>query len=627
MNALVIARRELAEKRFIFFTAIALTLLPIVASLLPILGSTPRPMFLSMVGGIFAIGFTVTLAIMLGVSMIGRDLSEKRLSFYFAKPLSASSLWFGKLLASALLIAGCFVVMIVPVALSNREWNASWNVNLVALTGFLAGTAIVLFLGSHVASTMLRSRSAIIALDALLAAAAVTIAVVLVRRLYLQGAVDLSFRLAGGIAAGGALVALIGGAWQLERGRADRLRNHIELSKFVWPGAAIVLVLAAAFAMWVTSATPASLREYVTVRQSSTGDWAFIEGPTTRHHYRGKFLVNVKSGEWYPFRPGADFHLSAAFSGDGHHAVYLGEGPDSPSRSELYTLSLDGTAKPQPVDTGMSFSNRAGDLVLSDDGSRLALFEYPNLSVIDLKTKRTVAACQPPLGYSTMFFASNDLIRYYLAAAEGRPTRARTLRIFEFDAAHRALRETTAGRISALMIFPTVSADGSTMLVRAHDGDDKNARLILADARTGIVAETIPVAHRADLFSSTLIGNRVAYVTHDANGHGLLRIGNGAPIDLGAVATANVLGEVRPGTVVVVGSTSTGKDRQVFSLVVDTARGTVERRATYPPFEFGIYMDADPRVPRGFVSPELLRGRKDVVLRWNAETGEVKKMF
>ena len=630
MNALVIARRELAEKRFIFFTAIALTLLPIVASFLPILGSVPRQMFLVTVGGIFAIGFTLTLAIMLGVSVVGRDLSEKRLSFYFAKPLASSSIWFGKLLASALLVAGCFVVMITPVALSNRAWDASWNVNLGTLTGLMAGLSIVLFFASHVASTMLRSRSAIIAIDAVLASAAVAIATVLVRRLYLQGAVDLSFRLADGIAAAGVLLAIAGGAWQLERGRADRLRNHIELSKFVWPGVAVIIGVATVFVLWVTRVTPQSLTGDIQTYQAKTGPWTFVQGETKgRHGYQGKYLVNITNGSWYRYRPAGLYSLAVTFSADGRHAAYLEGSQLANDPLRLYTLSLDGT--PERTDTGLTTGPHAGAMVLSDDGTRLAYFDEGKVNVVDLPSKRSVGSALLPSGNVGMFFATDDLLRIYSMSADKVDAKHRTtFRILEFDAARHALRETSVAPIVVHTALPKVSADGKTLLLRTHDGTDDSARLLLADARTAEVKATIPLPHRVDVYGATLLDdNRIAYVTGEPNGHGLLHVGGReAAIDLGVLRAAYIVGHPAPGKLVLTTTLDPENVARGFmTLVVDIDRGVVERRqrgAFMVMTSFGRY---DPRVAATTTLPEYIVHGGVGLNRWNALTGKLTPLF
>src|SRR5260370_34576724 len=123
MSALVIARRELAEKRFVFLTAAIVALQPFWVILMP--SAFGRQSILATVGGVLAIGFTGGLAVVLGVSTIGRDLADKRLSFYFAKPVSAQAIWYGKLAAALLMIAGSFAIIIGPVLLWGMgAWRA-----------------------------------------------------------------------------------------------------------------------------------------------------------------------------------------------------------------------------------------------------------------------------------------------------------------------------------------------------------------------------------------------------------------------------------------------------------------------------------------------------------------------
>jgi len=364
-STFVMARRELAEKRFVFFTAIGLLLVMPLMSLAKGAMESGRGAFIATVGGVAAIGYTLSVAILLGASMIGRDLSDKRLSFYFAKPVSASSIWFGKVLASLILIAASFLVLMAPVLLlAMNAWRSSWNVNLGALTALVVLVSLALFAGSHVVSTMVRSRSVRIVLDAVLGAAAIAIATLLVRKLYLSDAFDLSVGLAIGMAVATVVALLFSGAWQLERGRADRERNHIELSKFVWTSVAIVLALGAAFVLWITAATPRSLTGFRMGVQAKSGPWIFLGGGTShRPGYQGKFLVNMNDGRWFRYRPAGRYGLGAAFTADGRHAAYFGETARTSPHLQLYTLDLED--KPEPVDTGITAGPRSGALVLS----------------------------------------------------------------------------------------------------------------------------------------------------------------------------------------------------------------------------------------------------------------------
>ena len=630
MNALVIARRELAEKRFVFFTAAGLLLVMPLVSVAQGATDWGRGAFIAMIGGIAAIGYTLSLAVLLGASTIGRDLSEKRLSFYFAKPISASSIWFGKVLASLILIAGCFLVLMAPVFLAaTKAWNSSWNLDLGGMAIFMTLLSLALFFGSHVVSTMVRSRSPRIAIDAILAAATIAIAIVLVRKLYLSDAIELAGGLALGMIVATVIALFFAGAWQLERGRANLQRNHIELSKFVWTSMAIVLALGAAFVVWIVGATPRSLTGFRTATEAKSGSWMFLEGGASlRPGYRAKFLVNANDGRWYRDRPAGQYSLRAAFTSDGRHAAYLGDTARSASRLRLYTLDLD--REPRPVDTGITTGMRAGALVLSDDGSRVALLEDGTVHVINLAAKRTVGAAKLPVGMTRMFFLTNDLLRIYATTYEVGGAKQRTsMRIFEFDTAHRSLRETSAAPFVAHTVLPEVSADGTTMLVGMHDGAKEGGRLVLADARTGQAMTTIPVAHRAEVFGAELLdGNRIAYVSNEANGHGLLHVsGTAAPIDLGPLQQAHVIGEVAPGKVVVVAVISGGNSpsRVSESLLVDLARGVVERRdksAGVPITGSAI----DPRAPR-LTDPQFALARRDGLVRWNALTGESKPLF
>src|SRR5260370_42233864 len=103
MRAPVTSRRELAAKRFAFTSAAMLAVVPFAMMLLPGTSAFGSRSILVTVGAIGAIGFTLGLAIMLGVSTICRDLADKRLSFYFAQPVAAPAIWFGKRAAAVVM--------------------------------------------------------------------------------------------------------------------------------------------------------------------------------------------------------------------------------------------------------------------------------------------------------------------------------------------------------------------------------------------------------------------------------------------------------------------------------------------------------------------------------------------
>ena len=60
---------------------------------------------------------SLVLAMALGGSVIARDLGERRLGFYFARPISGGAIWAGKLAAAAVLAVGAGVLVLLPASL------------------------------------------------------------------------------------------------------------------------------------------------------------------------------------------------------------------------------------------------------------------------------------------------------------------------------------------------------------------------------------------------------------------------------------------------------------------------------------------------------------------------------
>jgi hypothetical protein len=184
-QALVIARREVAEKRFVLLAALAFGALPFVVAAIPVArsGNGPRDV-VDIVAGVLCVGFTFALALILGASVIGRDLSENRLSFYFSRPVGAASIWFGKVAGALALIAVSFAVILLPSRVAGAaRWTQTWagNADWMALAAL--AIAVVLFFVAHLVGTFVRSRSAWIALDFALACGAAVAAMAMIAEL------------------------------------------------------------------------------------------------------------------------------------------------------------------------------------------------------------------------------------------------------------------------------------------------------------------------------------------------------------------------------------------------------------------------------------------------------------
>ena len=85
---LAIFSRELAARREVLWLAAALGLLAVAIPLLPGLEGQRPEEIVSVTSGAVALLVGLLLAAAFGVGLIGRDLSEGRLGFYFARPVS-----------------------------------------------------------------------------------------------------------------------------------------------------------------------------------------------------------------------------------------------------------------------------------------------------------------------------------------------------------------------------------------------------------------------------------------------------------------------------------------------------------------------------------------------------------
>ncbi|HEV7764596.1 MAG TPA: hypothetical protein VGQ76_06320 [Thermoanaerobaculia bacterium] len=293
MNAAIaIASRELRDRSRLFLIAAVMAVVPFLAALTL---REQRQTGIAIVAGFLAVVYSGVLALILGISTIGRELSEKRAAFLFSTPVSPASMWFGKTAAALLICLGAFAIILLPTFLLAHEGSVDTWSSRGALYAIVLCTA--LFLGGHVASTMFRSRSARIALDVAFLAMTLLAIAALFRPLLRVGAGDVALKLA--IAMGSALLAtlVLAPVWQLARGRIDPNRNHAALSTVIWSSVAVVLAVAAAYVLWVISPPLSALSGLHALDQSSNGEWAFVSGPT---HGRGSFvasyLINTKTG-------------------------------------------------------------------------------------------------------------------------------------------------------------------------------------------------------------------------------------------------------------------------------------------------------------------------------------------
>ena len=436
-NTLVIARRELAEKRFVFLTAIAFTLLAIIVPFMPGVHVGERRNALAMASLIFSTGFTIGLAAILGANIIGRELSDGRLSFYFARPVSSASIWFGKLIAATLLMLISFTIIVSPAFFAGiggvvRTWT-NFGDALPTIRIILA-TAAVIFLLGHVIGTFVRSRSAWLVFDFIAATICGTAIWLIERSLLLGYAVESTKKVAWIVSIFAAVAIIAAGFWQVARGRTDRKRSHIELSRFLWISLGCVLLAVAGYAGWVESVSFSNLVPN-SLDQSRSGTWAIING-TGKHRgdYHASFLYNLRDNR--VVRIPAIIHdseskfSSVVFSDDERTVAWVTRSKKTPT-GELHIAKLD-AATPHVIATGIQ---SGGNLILSDGGSRAAVAKERVVTVYDLATLTSLGSARlSDAHYVRPLFVTNDLVRIY---SSGNQTG-----IFEFDVANKSLRQT-----------------------------------------------------------------------------------------------------------------------------------------------------------------------------------------
>ena len=626
-HALVIARRELAEKRFVAVSAAAFAVLPFLLATIPgIRGPNGAADVIATAAGLLAIGFTGGLALVLGGSVIGRDLAENRLSFYFSRPLGAASIWFGKVAAALALIVAAFAIIVAPARVGassgvQHTWGGQ-NVLLFALA--IVGGSFVLFFVAHVIGSFVRSRSAWIAADFAALCIAAYAGYLVLRPLVDSGADQAAKALIIAIGCGVVIALIGGGAWQLERGRTDRKRSHVALSQFVWAIVGATLLLTGAFVAWMVSASPSDLKT-VFAELPRSGSWAIVDGQA-RHRldYRAAFLYNFDTGAYSRLSAGRLWR--AGFTPDSK-SLFIARADTRHGQAEIFRRPVDGGAE---VSTGLTVPLQS-DYVTNANGDRIASIYGSLLSVYDVPQKQSLGSVRLPGGPNdvvALYFASPTVVRiatFNFFRTTDSESVARSLRLFEFDTTRRALQQTGELKTDAHAVAVGANEEGSRLLVRNYQ---KGIDVI--DGRTAAVQFELPVA---GLRSATLLhdggvaiarrdGAGVAVGIADASG----KIIRSIPI---GVAVTGPLHELRDGRLLVSTRPPAQASGELATVVIDPAAGTIVQRipgAALVGNPLATPYNRDPR--RGPIDlPRIYRNTQGQLFRWNAVTNTAEVLL
>lgn len=599
--------RELRERWPVPVAALGAGMIALAAPLLPVARLHPPDEMRAGAAAIFALAFGLGTALMLGGSILASDLFERRLSFYLARPLSAVSIWSGKMAAALLLAVGGAALALLPSALAGASLrDQALGLIRSGQAPALLAAALLLVPLAHVGAVILRSRSPLLLLDL----AALGIAGLAARAVYLKFLpheaddvllVSLSL-LAAGVAAG----VLAAGPIQVAHGRTDLKRGRIVLSVVLWSGCALGILVALGWRAWVLSAGPRDIAVH-NARPAAKGDWAVTWGTAAwRAGYSPTFLVNTSNLAARRV-PG-----DTVFSGDGRRAAWLEpEDPRSRQRARLILADLG----PEGIVTRPTsvFAHGFAGLLLDASGSRVAVFESGLLAVYDAGGRQLLSIRREGLGWGTKAtFLSNDHLRVWSAPwwNDGKP-----LPIEVFDVHVASKRVALAGRSEPLVARPPFLADpaGARLLLRS--GTDGIA---LRDGTTAALMTRLAEKREEALSADFLPDGRIAAV-RSAEGSLSLRLfsGEGAPIreiPLGPGRSASLSGMASPSTLLATISDEEmigrGSSTRILAIDLETAVVRPVAKDLRPVARYARFVDRDPtRVARpGSPASRLFHG-------------------
>lgn len=581
-GALLVARRELVGRRNVFLAAVVASALPFAAALAPWVGVADGAEARAVVALTLALAFALGAAIVHGATMIGRDLAERRIGFYFSRPLSGLAIWGGKTIAGVLLFALPPVLVLLPAVI------AGWPGDILSALGSAQGAAAVLAGGAfllaaaHAAGIAVRSRSPWIAAD--VAALAMTVLAVwyAVGTLVAEAALTPFRWLVVALVTIVFLSVHFAGAVQVCVGRTDSRRGHRALSLVLWGALLSAATLAVAFCRWVVDVTPAHLTAIQEVMIAPSGGAALVGGPARhRGDYHAFFLLDTETGRFVRVGPGGA-RILATYSADGQ--ILVARSQNAGRKTELTEIFLGrvGPEGPTLRPTSIALPTAWVRLVASPSGSRIATFSTGTLSVWQASGGRLLASTRlaDTSGVVRTLFVSEGVVRTYRFVPAVPDGNAGDVVIDEFDVDSRSAD--SVGRISGAWRFDLMFADADAKGERLlwHSRSDAGTELVVLDARSGArlfgLGAEGPKEHATGMF----LANGGVATAQTRQGEGSLRIFGAEgellrEVSLGPASGATLGGQPIPGSLLV--GVSAGETRESSSTrteLVDLAGGS-----------------------------------------------------
>ncbi|HNH83901.1 MAG TPA: hypothetical protein PL157_16140, partial [Acidobacteriota bacterium] len=345
-----LAKREVIERRSIFALALVFGLISVFGPYVFGLSSQGNlksdwrelsAVMALMLGILSSFG----MAFFTGVVLFGRDLSEKRMGFYFSRPIPALSLWTGKILAGWVLILGSFFATLGPSFLVGAN-PLKGCLELIQNDGWVIPFLLpfLLFGIGLVASIAFRSRSRWLIFDLV----AIPVLLLLLGAglfpLYQMYAEYLMFKAMIGVGVLAGIGMFLASAISTIQGRTSLIQTHRVISLVLCTVLLIGAGSVQVYARWAVSVTPADL---VSVYYGLTihPNWVVVSGSVAhREKFYPTFLYNLSTGHTASLEI-PEFNLSRiACSKDGRRCAWISSHRRIPvlsgSASETGTVSM-----------------------------------------------------------------------------------------------------------------------------------------------------------------------------------------------------------------------------------------------------------------------------------------------
>ena len=636
-----VARREIVENRMALVAALIAGVGPLAVPFVRNLHGLDASEVRSLGAFFAAVTFAAGLSVALGISTLSRGISNRQIGFFFARPLSSTTIWAGKLAGvAALALAAAFLATLPAVLVGGGKLQipSGWSLWLFVALSFL------LIPVSHAVSVALRSRTAWLALDLALLGLATLIAGVSIRVLIREMAADAVTRGLIGLAIVLLMAFFAAGFAAVSLGRTDIHRAHRTLSKFFWAITLSGVLLLAGYARWVVAATPGDIEEAGWAFAAPQGPWLSVNGrPRLRGKYWPSFLLDTSSGRWWKAQ---EFYHPVVFSRDGRQAVWIEGDPDprltlfSPRETwtswsqplELYRRDLMQSQAPA-IPTRIFVRTTPIALALSPDGLRIAVadsHEGSSLSVYELASGRSMGSARLPYsGGARLYFAAPDRVRVFTNLPSGGPTTpGQPLQVRDFDfSAGKLSSPREIGRFEGTVVLG-VDPSGRRLLVR----DFRGKRVELFDAET---AERLATLSEKSSSADFLSDGRIA-VAESGPQIARIRLFDGDGRDLRSIALDAAVGvtlggEIAPGRLLAFARRRADNWTDGTLSLVDVDRG--EKRSVaeglYPIASYQVWRNDDPssRPAPGSEAIKLFLAPGRSLVRFDPLTGQRRTLL